>query len=112
MGLVNTPTHFNPPQQRLWESLLEAASRTAFSSVVEEHKMKPEEGDSCKRVVALWEAFLKRAEEEKERRVKAEGRVEELKGGLKEAMELFREREESFDSLARINKEQERKVRR
>lgn len=48
--------------------------------------------------------------EEKGKRKAAEERVAELTEGLKETMVLFTEREESFDSLARINKEQERKV--
>lgn len=36
--------------------------------------------------------------------------MEELTEGLKETMLLFKEREESFDSLAAINREQEKKV--
>lgn len=47
---------------------------------------------------------------ELESKSKAEKRVEELVEGLRETMDLFKEREESFDGLARINKEQERKV--
>lgn len=44
------------------------------------------------------------------KRILAEKRIVELTEGLKEAMVLFAEREESFDSLAGINKELERKV--
>lgn len=47
---------------------------------------------------------------EKDRRTVAETRVDELTDGLKETMILFKEREENFDSLARINKEQTKKV--
>lgn len=69
----------------------------------------------CKRVVQLVGEYLisrgQEMSEEKGKRKAAEKRVAELTEGLKETMVLFTEREESFDSLARINKEQERKVR-
>lgn len=39
-----------------------------------------------------------------------EARVSDLTAGLKEAMVLFKEREDSFDSLATINLQQEKKV--
>lgn len=61
----------------------------------------------CQRIVHLCCESLAK---EKESRTTAEKRVTELTEGLKETMALFTEREESFDSLARINKEQERKV--
>lgn len=47
-------------------------------------------------------------DETKEEVLKA--RITELTGGLKEVMVLFREREESFDSLAGINLQLDKKV--
>lgn len=65
----------------------------------------------CKDLLRIMNEIAERQTEEVERRTKAEKRIVELTEGLKETMVLFEEREESFDSLARINKEQERKVR-
>lgn len=68
----------------------------------------------CLGIIELMGEFWKEREGEvlmnEERTLSAENRVKELTEGLKEAMVLFKEREQSFDSLAKINREQEKKV--
>lgn len=96
------------------ESLFELNRKHSFVDDNKITDLAAAEQVDCQRIVELIGDFFRSQNqamgEERERSLRAETRVRELTEGLKETALLFKEREESFDSLARINKEQERKV--
>ena len=91
-------------QQNVQATLLEMGHKRGLGEV------ETSDMDCAELVEVLAEYFDGRMRDIEERRTLAEDRVKELTEGLKETMVLFKEREEDFDSLARINKEQEVKV--
>lgn len=98
----------NPNSQEFIDSILELNRKHSFLEI---HSNELDECPrDCRKVIEVLSNFLESYTESETRRLFAEKRVEELTEGLKETMLLFKEREESFDSLAAINREQEKKV--
>lgn len=99
--------------QDLLESLWELNRKVGVE--YGERNLNLDKMKDCRLIVQKLGEFLVNQAESllagKESRMAAELRVKELTEGLRETMVLFKEREESFDSLAGISKDQGRKVR-